>query len=77
MYQILFAFRKWAFRYLRKEEKIDDLEDKHSPSEMFRPRCHLNFQNSYGYDVYNFKWSNDIWIINLESTSITKSTFLV
>ena len=51
MYQILFAFRKWAVRYLRKEEKIDDLEDNQSPIEMFRPRCHLNFQNLYRYDV--------------------------
>ena len=58
MYQILFAFRKWAVRHLSKEEKIDDLEDKHNPIEMFRTRCHLNFQKSYRY----FKWSNDVWI---------------
>ena len=52
MYQILFAFRKWAIRYLRKEEKIiDDFEDKNNPIEMFRARCHLNFQKSYRYNV--------------------------
>ena len=51
MYKILFAFRKWAIRYLRKEEKIDDLEDKPNPIEMFRTRCHLNFQKSYRYNV--------------------------
>ena len=62
MYKILFAFRKWAIRYLRKEEKIDDLEDKHNPIEMFRTRCHLNFQKSYRYNVLYFKWSNAVSI---------------